>query len=331
MAATDFKDYYEILGVNRSASAEDIKKAFRKLARQYHPDLNPGNKAAETRFKQVNEAYEVLSDTEKRRKYDQFGQYWKQVGQGVGGGRPGGSPSGFEDLEFGRFSSFDEFINELLGHWQTPGAGASNYESYRGGAKSPGFGFNDFATGADRANPAIDRESPFTLTLGEAFQGVQKRLSLGGETIEVKIPPGVKPGQKVRLRGKGQFHPQTQKRGDLYLVIDIKSHGFFQLEGDNLICEVPIAPDEAALGATIDVPTTDGLVTVSVPAGIRSGQSLRLKGKGWPSKQGRGDQMVKVMITCPKSLTDAEKKAYEQVRSSRTYNPRAAIQSIRLV
>lgn len=323
MAATDFKDYYEILGVSRSADAEEIKKSFRRLARKYHPDLNPKDKTAETHFKEINEAYEVLSDPEKRGKYDQFGQYWKQVGQ-TGSTAPG---KGFEEFGFGDFTSFEEFISELLG--RSSGGGYP----YAAGKRPSGYGGftpGQASSGTPTAAAALDRETALSLSLTEAFHGVQKRLNVGGETIEIRIPAGVKSGSRIRLKGKGQIHPYQQQRGDLYLVVDLKPHEFFQLEEDNLLCEVPIAPDEAVLGATIEVPTPDGLVSVQVPPGVRSGQSLRLRGKGWPKKAGRGDQMVKVIIASPKSLTDAERKAYELVRSSRTYNPRAALQSVKL-
>lgn len=328
MATTDFKDYYSVLGVDRSASAEEIKKAFRRLARQYHPDMNPGNAVAEARFKEVSEAYEVLSDQEKRQKYDQFGKYWKQMGQSSGGstGWPGGG-MGFDDVEFGRFNNFEEFINDLLGRFNTPGAGGSSgYSSYRQPSGS-GFGFNDFASGAGgRAAQALDREANLTLSFAEAFRGVEKRLSVAGETITVRIPAGVKTGKKVRLRGKGQPHPYTtSQRGDLYLVIELQNHPFFTLEDDNLLCEVPITPDEAVLGAQIEVPTPDGMVKVNVPAGVRSGQSLRLRGKGWPHKDGRGDQMVKLVITPPKTLSTQEQEYYERLRDIRSYDPRSTL------
>lgn len=320
MAATDFKDYYEILGISRSADAEEIKKSFRRLARKYHPDLNPKDKTAETHFKEINEAYEVLSDPEKRQKYDQFGQYWKQVGQG-GSAAPG---RGVEEFGFGDFTSFEEFISELLGR------SSGGAYPYAAGKRPSGYGGFTPGQGNTNTAAALDRETTLSLSLTEAFHGVQKRLNLGGETIEVRIPAGVKSGSRIRLKGKGQMHPYQQQRGDLYLVVDLKSHEFFHLEEDNLLCEVPIAPDEAVLGATIEVPTPDGLVSVQIPPGVRSGQSLRLRGKGWPKKVGRGDQMVKVIIASPKSLTDAERKAYELVRSSRNYNPRAALQSVKL-
>ncbi|MEO0771332.1 MAG: DnaJ C-terminal domain-containing protein, partial [Cyanobacteria bacterium J06649_4] len=150
--------------------------------------------------------------------------------------------------------------------------------------------------------------------------------------VTVRIPAGVKPGSKIRLKGKGALNPQTQQRGDIYLVVSLLPNGFFKLDGETLVCEVPITPDEAVLGAKISVPTPDGSVMVSVPAGVKSGQSLRLRGKGWPNKKGssRGDQLVKVMITPPKDLSDKEKELYEQIRESRTGDPRAAIANNRL-
>ena len=339
MAATDYKDYYALLGVGKTASTDEIKKAFRKLARKYHPDVNPGNQEAEARFKEVNEAYEVLSDAEKRQKYDQFGQYWKQAGAGwPGGGSPNVDFSGFD---FSQYGSFDDFINELLGRFGGPGAspGAGprarqqtyNYRTSPGG---PGFGgFDDYSSGfgTQAGAPPQDSEATISLTLREAFQGVQKRLNLGSEMIDVRIPAGAKPGSRVRVRGKGQVSPYTQQRGDLYLVINIQPHPFFQFDGDNLVCEVPIAPDEAVLGAQIEIPTPDGTVTMNLPAGIRSGQSLRLRGKGWPNpKGGRGDQMVKITIVAPKELTSEERDLYEKIRSSRSFNPRSQLQSVSL-
>ncbi len=329
MAATDFKDYYTILGVSKSADAEDIKKAFRKLARKYHPDLNPGDRAAEAKFKEINEAYEVLSDPDKRRKYDQFGQYWKQADQG------GGSPFSnanvdFDSFEFGRYGSFDDFINELLGRMGGNATSGGNAQSrYRTAPNA-----TDFRDPGNTTSTAagLDSEATLTLTLPEAFNGVQKRLQVGNEVIEVRIPAGAKPGSRIRVRGKGRFSPYyTSQRGDLYLIVEIQPHPFFQFEGDNLVCEVPIAPDEAALGAPVEVPTPDGAVTVNIPAGIRSGQSLRLRGKGWKSPKGdRGDQMVKVVIQAPKELSAAERELYEKLRTVRSVNPRAHLKDIKL-
>ena len=336
MAATDFKDYYAILGVSKTASQEEIKQAFRKLARKYHPDVNPNNKQAEARFKEVSEAYEVVSDTDKRKKYDQFGQYWKQAGEGFPSGGVGADMGGFD---FSQYGNFDEFINELLGRFggASPRGGrqqsySQNYSYRTSPGSSTGFSsFNDYGFGDAGAGTSQDTEAVISLTFAEAFNGVQKRFSLGNETIDVRIPSGAKPGTRLRVRGKGQINPMTQQRGDLYLKVEFQPHSFFQMEGDNLVCEVAITPDEATLGASIDVPTPDGSVNVKLPAGVRSGQSLRLRGKGWPlAKGGRGDQLVKVAIAPPKDLSQQEREYYEKIRAIRTYNPRSHLQQVKL-
>ncbi|MBD2021403.1 DnaJ domain-containing protein [Leptolyngbya sp. FACHB-36] len=334
MAATDFKDFYAILGVTKTASADDIKKAFRRLARKYHPDMNPGDKAAEARFKEVSEAYEVLSDSEKRQKYDRFGQYWKQAGpqpgsSPFGSGNPFGGNSNsnvdFDSFEFGEYGSFDDFINALLGRMGNDSGFGRSSTNYRTSTST--------ATGFDTTpGVGLDSEATLTLTLSEAFQGVQKRLSLSSEEFEVRIPAGAKPGSRIRVRGKGQFSPYyTSQRGDLYLTIEIAPHPFFQFEGENLVCEAAIAPDEAVLGTQIEVPTPDGPVTMNVPAGIRSGQSLRLRGKGWRNpKGGRSDQLVRVVIVAPKDISPTEKEYYEKIRSLRTFDPRAGLKDVKL-
>ena len=325
MATTDFKDYYAILGVSKTASPEEIKQAFRKLARKYHPDVNPGNQQTEAKFKEVNEAYEVLSDSEKRQKYDRFGQYWKQVGQGAASGSTGVDMGG---VDLSQYGSFQDFVNDLLGRFggPSPHAGTKGY-SYGSPSGRPGGGFRSPGFGGGATTSPQDSEASISLNFAEAFTGVQKRFSLGNETIEVRIPPGAKTGTRLRIRGKGQFNPLTQQRGDLYLNVELQPHSFFQFEGDNLLCEVPITPDEATLGASIDVPTPEGLVNVKLPAGVRSGQALRLRGKGWPSpKGGRGDQLVKVAIVPPKDLSQQERELYEKIRAMRSYNPRSHLQ-----
>ena len=328
MAVTDFKDYYALLGVTKTASADEIKKAFRKLARQYHPDMNPGDKAAEARFKEINEAYEVLSDSDKRQKYDQFGQYWQQADRaGARGGRSPFSTNaspGFDEFEFGRYGSFDEFVNDLLGRVGTGyGRGADPFSNYRpstGGGYEGGAGVN------------LDVEASITLTFSEAFNGVQKKLSIGSDTIEVRIPAGAKSGSRIRLRGKGRPSPHyTTQRGDLYLIVELSPHAFFQFEGDSLVGEIAIAPDEAVLGGQIEVPTPDGMVMVNVPAGVKSGQALRLRGKGWKNPKGdRGDLMIKLQIVPPKELSAIERESYEQIRDHRSYDPRSNLKGIKL-
>ncbi len=323
MASTDFKDYYAVLGVSRSADADEIKRSFRKLARKYHPDLNPSDAVAETKFKEINEAYEVLSDSDKRKKYDQFGQYWKQAGQGGFGGGYGGG-GGFDDADFGRFNNFDEFINELLGRFNQPSGGGF-------GARGPagaGFGGGGFG-GQGQTATSLDQEAKLSLSFSDAFKGTRKSIRANGRSIEVNIPAGVKEGSKVRLRGKGMASAYGQK-GDLYLIISLQSHSFFKLDGENLSCEVPIAPDEAALGTQIEVPTPEGRVSVNVPAGIRSGQSLRLRGKGWPKRDGRGDQLVKIVIATPKNLSDEERELYEKLQGVRSSDPRSSLEAVTL-
>ena len=341
MAATDFKDYYAVLGVSKSADANDIKRAYRKLARKYHPDLNPNDKVAEAKFKDVNEAYEVLSDKDKRQKYDQFGQYWKQAGS-TGSGWPkgaGATGANFDNFDFSRYGSFDDFINELLGRFSTggpgsaPGSRAGDYRYRTQTHQTPpgNFGFGDYARAGSASGKGQDMESPIKLTFSEAFRGVQQNLNLGQEVIKVRIPPGAKPGSRIRVREKGGLDPFTRQRGDLYLVVQLKPHAFFKFDGNNLSCEVPITPDEAVLGGSIEVPTPDGSVAMNIPAGIRSGQTLRLRGKGWPNpKGGRGDQMVTVLIMPPKTLSAIERECYEKLQQHRSYDPRGHMKRLSL-
>lgn len=298
MASTNFKDYYATLGVSKTATPEEIKKSFRKLALKYHPDRNPGDKAAEARFKEIGEAYEILSDAEKRSKYDRFGQYWQQAEQPNWGGGTTRTNVSYDGFDFSQYGSFDDFINELLGKFATTGTST----------RSP---YTDFSTGQV---PRTETETTLSLTFAEAYRGVTKKLRLGSQIKEVRIPPGVKPGQRLRISLQGL---------SVSINVKLEDHPFFKFEGNNLVCEVPITPDEAVLGASIDVPTPDGMVQLKIPPNIRSGQSLRLKGKGWPTaNQGRGDQLVKVQIVIPDNLSTQEKEYYQKLKELRTSNPR---------
>ncbi len=335
MAATDFKDYYEILGVNKTATDAEIKQAYRKLARKYHPDLNPGDKTAENRFKELNEAQEVLSDPEKRKKYDQFGQYWKQMATGA----PPSGGAGFEGVNFGQYGSFDDFINELLGRFGRGGPSGSRVYSYRTGTRPEDTeGFRDYGTfgSADPYSrftemPAQDQSAAIALTLSEAFSGTQKRLNLGDESITVRIPAGVQSGSRIRVKGKGSINPFNQQRGDLYLTIELLPHAFFRVEGSHMTCEMPIRPEEAVLGAQIEVPTPEGKVTMRLPRGVDSGQSFRLKGKGWRNPKGdRTDLIVRIKIVTPKELTPSEQDCYEKLRQTSHFNPRQTLTEVRL-
>ena len=204
--ATDFKDYYATLGVPKTATPEEIKRADRKIARKCHPDLNPGDKDAEAKFKDLNEANEVLSDPEKRGKYDKFGQHWDRPGYGEAP-PPTGASVGTED--FGQYGDFDSFINDLLGR-----------SGRRTANQATGGGFEDFGGGYRQA-PAPDTEAAIALTFSQAFHGVQQRLQLDDDTINVRIPAGAKPGSRIRLKGRGRPSPFSQQRGDLYLTIEV--------------------------------------------------------------------------------------------------------------
>ncbi len=322
-----FKDYYQILGIDKTADADEIKRAYRKLARKLHPDVNPGNAEAEEKFKEINEANEVLSNPETRAKYDRFGQYWRQGGMAEPSNAPprgATAGSGFEqDADFAGYSNFDDFISDLLGNMGGNRAGRTYRSSSAWQTEDVG-GFGRQAT-------AADTEAAIALSFAEAYQGVQKRLQLEAETINVRIPAGAKPGSRIRIKGKGLPSPYAQQRGDLYLTIDLLPHPFFQFADDRLTCEVPIRPDEAVLGTQISVPTPDGRLMVTVPSGVRSGQTLRLRNQGWilPNNH-RTDLLVKLQIVTPKELSDIERECYQKIQAHTTFNPRSTIDKVTL-
>lgn len=328
MSANGYRDYFKVLGVERGADADAIKKAFRKLARQYHPDVNPGDKGAEAKFKEVSEAYEVLSDPDKRRRYEQFGQYWSQAGAGPG---PGGV-----DVDFGRYGNFDDFVNDLLGRFGGPGGGAGGFQGGGfGGAPGGfggfgsgfpgGFGSGGFAgaPGRQAAPVNLDAEASINLTFSEAFRGCERTLAVNDERVQVRIPAGVKPGSRLRLKGKGNLQPGTGRRGDLYLTLQVQDHPVWTLDGDQLKADLPLSLDELALGGEVRVATPDGEATVTVPPAMAVGRSLRLKGKGWPVKGGRGDLLLSLSLKQPARYSDQERQLLEQLRAARSSDPRA--------
>ena len=307
MSANGYRDYFKVLELDRGADADAIKRSFRKLARQYHPDVNPGDKAAEARFKEISEAYEVLSDPEKRRRYEQFGQYWNQVGGGGGGMGA--------DVDFGRYGNFDEFVNDLLGRFGGGGGGGGGFGGFGSGFPS-GFG--------GRGIPVdLDAEATINLSLSEAFRGCERTLSVNEERVQVRIPAGVRSGSRLRLKGKGNLQPGTGRRGDLYLNLKLLDHPVWSLDGDLLRAELPLSLDELALGGEVRVATPDGEATVQVPAGMEPGRSLRLKGKGWPIKDGRGDLLLSLSLRLPPSFSETERHLLEQLRDERRVDPRA--------
>ena len=303
-----YKDYYQSLGVPRTASDADIKKSFRKLAREFHPDVAKDKKKAEEKFKEINEAYEVLSDPAKRRKYDELGADWKSGAEfrpppgfgGVRGGpafRGGMNPEGFE---FGG-TGFSSFFDQLFG------------SRMRGG----GFGRRGGFAQEEPEDLARDVEGDIMVTLEEAKRGAVRSVTVRhadrAETHQVKIPAGITEGQKLRIPGRGE------NGGDLYLRVRLARHPDFEVEGHNLIHELDLAPWEAALGAEISVPTLDGRVNIKIPAGTAGGQKLRVRGRGLGKD---GDLLVAARIVVPARLTDAQKKLWEQLARESHFNPR---------
>lgn len=326
MSSTEYKDYYAVLGVKRTASSDEIKKKFRQLALKYHPDRNQGNKTAEAKFKELSEAYDVLSDEDKRAKYDRFGQYWQYDSTKHKRSRRTKSQKtdvSSKQTDFSQYGNFEEFIDELLGRFSTPSA-SSTHSSYSSSTSNNGSGnFDGLGLAKNEAN--------INLTYSEAFRGVTKVLNLGTEAVEVRIPAGAKSGSRIRLAGKGQFVPRDGKRQDLYLNVELTPHSFFSFEENNLICEIPITPDEAVLGSSINVPTPDAQVNMKIPAGINSGQVMRLRGKGWSSPQGnRTDLLVRIVIATPQQISPQVKAHYEKIRDLRRENPRADLKAITL-
>jgi curved DNA-binding protein len=305
----NFRNYYAILGVPKESTAEEIKKAYRNLARQFHPDLNPGDKAAEEKFKDVGEAYEVLSDTGKRAQYDQFSSFWKQSGfQGATrkswSGRGG---RGDDDVDFSQYRDFNSFVDQLLNK-RSPSPPPTE-EVYRPRTSKTSYTVS-------RPSPR-NAEARLTVPLDKAYTGGRERVRLeDGRSLEVNMPPGMLTGQRIRLKGQGVAG------GDLFLTIDVPPHPFFRLEGADIFCQVPVTPTEAVLGSPIEVPTLDGLVKMMIPAGVRSGQRLRLGGKGYPVEGDRGDQIVEIQIVTPKDLSPQERELYEKLRQLEAFNPR---------
>ena len=330
MSSAEFKDYYAILGVRKTANISEIKKKFRQLALKYHPDRNQGNKVAEAKFKEISEAYDVLSDEDKRKKYHHFGQYWQKdvstehtTSRSTNNHSTTNSKVDFNSTDFSQYSNFDEFINELLGRFSSPSSSSTSSANSSQGSNFPGFSQTETSS-------FVDDEASINLTYAEAFRGITKKLNLEQEIVEIRIPAGVKPNSRIRLAGKGK--PSISGvSSDLYLKIKLNPHAFFSFEGDDLVCEVPITPDEAVLGSSINVPTPDGMVSMKIPAGINSGQVLRLRDKGWISPQGnRTDQLVKIVVETPQKINAQEREYYEKIRDLRLENPRSNLERISL-
>jgi len=314
----EYKDYYKILGVDRNASEKEIKRAYRQLARKWHPDVNPGDHTAEERFKEINEAYEVLSDPEKRRKYDELGANYQQWQRS--GGRPGdfdfsqwfaGAPGGGRvRVEYGDLS-------DLFGG-QAGGGGFSDFfQSIFGGMGSGARVHEEAWAGVGRGR---DLEQPVQISLEEAFAGTTRLLRTNGRTLEVKIPAGVRTGSRVRIAGEGAPGRGGAARGDLYLVIEVLPHPRFKVEGDDLRTEVPVDVYTAVLGGEVAVPTLKGQVLLKIPPETQGGKVFRLRGQGMPrlgDPKSRGDLYAVVVIQVPQRLSEREKELYRELAQLR--------------
>src|ERR1700744_1485016 len=321
--AVQYKDYYQTLGVPRTATDADIKKAFRKLAREYHPDVAKDKKKAEEKFKEINEAYEVLSDPYKRKRYDELGPNWKSgadfrpppgyegfgAGQKFRGGRPAG---GGEEFHFGG-TGFSDFFEQMFG------------SRMRGGAGGGGFGRGGNFSQEDMAERGADIEGDIMVSLEEVARGSVRTVNIRhadrNESHQVKIPAGISEGQKLRLAGRGESGSGGGENGDLYLRVRLAKHPDFDVDGHNLVYELELAPWEAALGAEISVPTLDARVNIKIPAGTPSGQKLRVLDRGLKQRDGtRGDLMVVTKIVVPAKTSAAAKKLWEQLAQETEFN-----------
>ncbi|MBD2759321.1 DnaJ domain-containing protein [Yimella sp. cx-573] len=321
MASQDWleKDFYAILGVPADASEADIKKAYRKLARQYHPDKNPGDAKAEQKFKDVGEANQVLSNPESRQEYDQIRA---MVGGGPRFGGGTGGNGGFEDL-FG--SMFGQGAGQPRGGYSTGGGQTFNLDDILGQFGQAGYGGGGFGGGGfgGAAPKGRDIQARTSITFRQAAEGDTLSLTSGdGSTVKTRIPAGVKDGQTIRLSGKGE--PGPGGNGDLMLQVSVAKHPVFGRDGNDLTVDLPVTFAEAVLGATVAVPTLDGsTVKVKIPPGTQSGQVLRVKGRGIKTKTGTGNLLAKVHVVVPTDLSEEDKETLAKIASARGGDPRA--------
>jgi len=324
--AVKFKDYYESLGVSRTATPDEIKQAFRKLARIHHPDVAKNKAAGEEKFKEINEAYEVLGDPEKRRRYDELGADWQN-----GGAEQAPGPGGFGGRRAGRAPGDPGF--------QYEGTGFSDFfESFFGGSRD-GFGSSGergvppFEDEGEVAHRGRDVEADLLVSLEEALRGSSRKITLRRpgddgqndrtDSYQVRIPPGVREGQRIRLAGQGGAGFGGAPAGDLYLRVRLARHPDFSVQGADLYCDLDLAPWEAVLGVKVKIPALDGMTSLSVPAGTVSGGRLRLRGLGLPREDGtRGDLYAVIRVQVPSTLPQEERAAWEQLARESKFKPR---------
>ena len=322
--AVKFQDYYETLGVARTATADEIKQAFRKLARIHHPDVAKNKLTGEAKFKEINEAYEVLSDPDKKRKYDELGANWQDGDRGPagpGGGQPGRAhaPNGEPDFEFGG-TGFSDFFESFFSDRQ------GGFASARGAARR-GKDERDFV------HPGRDIEADLLVTLEEVLSGSTRKVTLrrpglDGEaersnTYQVRIPPSMREGQRIRLAGQGGAGHGGAPAGDLYLRVRFARHPDLRVQGDDIYCDLALAPWEAVLGVKAKIPTLAHEITLRVAPGTTAGTQLRVRGQGLPREDGsRGDLYATVQLQVPPTVTTEERALWEKLAQTTTFNPR---------
>ena len=306
----NFKDYYNTLGVSRSASSEEIQKAYWKLARQYHPDVNKSS-SSEDKFKEINEAYEVLRDPQKRAKYDALGNAWQTSYES--GSSSSNHGNGWESYSYGRYDNFSDFLDELFGKGFRP--------------RDSHFSDEEWFV------PGEDIEAHVEITLEDAAMGGYRQMTYQephtgrSRTIKLNLPKGLLPGQRIRVSGKGLKGMGGAPNGDLYLIVNILPHPTFRLEGCDLHIVLPVASWEAALGNTVSIPTLNDTVKVKIPAGSSSGRKIRLRGKGFPSIYRTGDLYAEIKIIVPDQLSAEEKRLYKRLAEISGFKPRENSQS----
>jgi DnaJ-class molecular chaperone len=339
------KDYYDLLGVSRGASEKDIRQAYRKLARKYHPDVNPGDKSAEQRFKEIQEAYDVLNDKEKRQMYDRFGANWKNAGRGApsGAGRSSRPQGGYRTTYPGG-EGFEYDID-----FETPGGRGAGGDIGSIFERLFGRGSGAGTASSRRASRGQDLEQPVEITLEEAYQGTTRRLQLDAsepcpqcngtgvyqsgpcmncsgtgliqhaKRLEVKIPAGVDTSSRVRVAGEGGYGTAGGARGDLYLVVTVRPHATYERKGDELHVEVPVPLTLAVLGGEVEVPTLKGKISLRIPPETQNGRTFRLAGRGMPRlKDGTfGDMFARVKVVLPTGLSERERELFEELRRLR--------------
>jgi len=329
------EDFYKILGINRDASQDDIQSAYRKLARKYHPDMNPDDKSAKQKFQEVQNAYDVLSDSSKREMYDRYGSSFESAGAGAGGpgfgggfgGFPGGATYTYRTGDGGAYQDVD--LNDLFGGRGGPDTGGGFADIFkqftRGGWRQQGHASSAAVKGADLTHEVT---IPFKTSISGGEVRLTVRRSDGeNESITVKIPPGIADGKKIRLRGQGEPDPRGGPAGDILITVHVQPHPSFSREGNDLTVHVPVTLYEAMLGGKVDVPTPKGTITLTVPQGTSSGRRLRVKGHGVDNgKDAPGDLFAEVQVVLPKHLGDEEKDAIRQLADKHPMpDPRAEL------